>query len=663
MTEQTSHQPTAHGPAAHERNIYLQDVALSEALDSWHAALQEHGLWGPLGAETIPLDQALGRVTAEPVWARISSPHYHAAAMDGYAVRSEETLGASETSPLLLRVGEQALPVDTGDPLPPGMNAIIMIENTQPVWQEGVDYIEILSAVAPWADVRPMGEDMVATELVLPANHRLRPQDVGAIAGSGHTQVTVYRRPRVAILPTGTELVKPGSDLQPGDIIEYNSLMLGAQAEEAGCVVTRLPIQADDYASIKAAVVDALETHDLVAINAGSSAGSEDYTSTIVRELGELRVHGIAIRPGHPVVLGVAQGKALVGVPGFPVSAAMTFERIVMPVLYRWQGLQPPERPRIDATLTRKTLSPMGEDHFLRVTVGQVGERMVATPLGGGAGVLMSLVKADGIVTIPRFSEGYDAGATVEVELLRPLSSIKRTIVAIGSHDMTLDVLADQLRRRRRDLTLSSAHVGSLGGLLALQRGEAHLAGSHLLDEETGDYNVSYIRQLLTAQGVHVVLLGFVDREQGLIVPKGNPKNIQAFDDLLREDVVFVNRQRGAGTRVLLDYALKQRGLNPRRIAGYERQEYTHLAVAATVKSGAADTGLGILAAARALDLDFVPLFHERYDLVIPVEYYESDLLAPLLRILREPDSAFRQAVQGMGGYGTDNMGKVLAQL
>ncbi len=246
------------------------------------------------------------------------------------------------------------------------MNAIIMIENTQPVWQEGVDYIEILSAVAPWADVRPMGEDMVATELVLPANHRLRPQDVGAIAGSGHTQVTVYRRPRVAILPTGTELVKPGSALQPGDIIEYNSLMLGAQAEEAGCVVTRLPIQADDYASIKAAVVDALETHDLVAINAGSSAGSEDYTSTIVRELGELRVHGIAIRPGHPVVLGVAQGKALVGVPGFPVSAAMTFERIVMPVLYRWQGLQPPERPRIDATLTRKTLSPMGEDHFLR---------------------------------------------------------------------------------------------------------------------------------------------------------------------------------------------------------------------------------------------------------------------------------------------------------
>ncbi len=318
MTEQTSHQQTAHEPAAHERNIYLQDVALSEALDSWHAALQEHGLWGPLGAETVPLDQALGRVTAEPVWARISSPHYHAAAMDGYAVRSEETRGASETSPLLLRVGEQAIPVDTGDPLPLGMNAVIMIENTQPVWQEGVDYIEILSAVAPWADVRPMGEDMVATELVLPANHRLRPQDVGAIAGSGHTQVTVYRRPRVAILPTGTELVKPGSALQPGDIIEYNSLVLAGQVREWGGEPVRFPIVVDEYERIRDTVAAAADEYDLVLVNAGASAGSEDFTAAVVQELGTLLVHGVAIRPGHPVVLGVAQGKALVGVPGFP---------------------------------------------------------------------------------------------------------------------------------------------------------------------------------------------------------------------------------------------------------------------------------------------------------------------------------------------------------
>lgn len=644
------------------RNIYLQDVALSEALERWHAVLAEHGLLQPLPAETIPLEQALGRVTAEPVWAKISSPHYHAAAMDGYAVRAEATRGATETTPLLLKVGEQAIPVDTGDPLPGDANAVIMIENTHLVSRPDGDYIEILASTPPWRYVRPMGEDIVATELVLPANHRIRPQDIGAIAGSGHTEVTVYRRPRVAILPTGTELVKPGEPLKPGDIIEYNSLVLGAMAEEAGALVTRLPIEADDRKAIQKAVEQALVDHDLVVVNAGSSAGSEDFTASIVRELGVLCVHGIAIRPGHPVILGVARHRAIAGIPGYPVSAAMTFDIIVRPLLYRWQGQLPPERPVIEAVLTRKVLSPMGEDEFLRVSLGRVGGRVVATPLSTGAGVLMSLVKADGIVTIPRFSEGYHAGETVKVELLRSPHTIDNTIVAIGSHDMTLDLLADFLQRRHPHLRLSSSHVGSVSGLLALQRNEAHLAGSHLLDEESGEYNIGYVQKMLGEQGVHGVLLGFVRRTQGLIVPKGNPKRVESLEDLLREDVIFVNRQRGAGTRVLLDYELKKRGVNPRRIQGYDRMEYTHLAVAAAVRSGAADCGLGILAAARALDLDFVPLFDERYDLVIPQEHYESPLLQPLLEIIRDRASGFAAAVESLGGYGVEQMGNVLGE-
>jgi putative molybdopterin biosynthesis protein len=437
--------------------------------------------------------------------------------------------------------------------------------------------------------------------------------------------------------------------------------MLGAQAEAAGCLVTRLPIVADDYAAIRDAVASALETHDLVAINAGSSAGSEDYTARIVRELGALQVHGIAIRPGHPVILGTAKGKALVGIPGYPVSAALTFERIVEPLLYRWQGVLPPRRPMLAATLTRKLVSPMGEDEFLRVTVGRVGGQVVATPLAGGAGVIMSLVKADGIVTIPRSVDGYPAGAIVAVELLRPADAIDQTIVAIGSHDLTLDLLADQLRQQHPALSLASAHVGSLSGLLALQRGEAHLAGSHLLDEASGAYNVDFIRRLLTPHGIRVVLLGFVQRQQGLLVAPGNPKGIAGLADLLRPEVLFVNRQRGAGTRVLLDYELKRRNLDARAIQGYAHQEYTHLAVAAAVKSGAADCGLGILAAARALGLDFVPLLQERYDLVIPIEHYESALLAPLLQIIRTPD--FAQRVTALGGYTTTDMGQVLAEL
>lgn len=652
----------------HERNIYLHDVALAQALDAWHTALDAHGLRRPLPGETVPLTQALGRVTAEPVWARISSPHYHAAAMDGYAVRAEETRGASESSPKLLPIDRRAMPVDTGDPMPADTNAVIMIEDTQTLpGPDGAPHIEIMAAVAPWQHVRAMGEDMVATELVLPANHRLRPQDLGAMAGCGHSEVTVYRRPRVAIIPTGTELVTPGSDLKPGDIIEYNSLMLGAQAEEAGCIVTRFSIVRDDYAIIRDTVVQALTDHDLVVVNAGSSAGSEDFTSAIVQELGELLVHGIAMRPGHPVILGVGRSgdnfRALVGIPGYPVSAAMTFDIIVAPLLHAWQGQLPPERPTLTATMTRKVLSPMGEDEFMRVTLGQVGERVVATPLSRGAGVIMSLVKADGIVTIPRFSEGFHPGEPVQVQLLRAPRSIRETIVAIGSHDLTLDVLADELRRRHPRLTLASAHVGSLSGLLTLQRGEAHLAGSHLLDEESGDFNFGSIQRLLTAHGVKVVVLGFVNRVQGLIVPRSNPKALGGLEDLLREDVLFVNRQRGAGTRVLLDYKLAQLGLNPRQIQGYERTEYTHLAVAAAVKSGAADCGLGILGAARALDLDFVPLFNERYDLIIPAEHYASDLLAPLLAIIREKDGPFVRAVQALGGYETEQMGVVLAEM
>lgn len=678
--------------AQHTHSPYLEDIPLPEALDRWWQALAAAGLDGPMQGEVVPLDAACGRITAEPVWALISSPHYHAAAMDGYAVQADATRGASETHAVHLKIGEQAFYVDTGDPLPPGTNAVIMIEDVQRISPgEGGDWIEVLSAVAPWQHVRPMGEDIVATELILPANHRLRPQDIGAVAGAGHTRVLVRRRPRVAIQPTGTELVTPGTPLRPGDIIEYNSLVLAAMIQEWGGQPTRLPPLPDDYTAIRHRVLEAVRDHDLVIVNAGSSAGSEDYTARIVAELGQLLVHGIAIRPGHPVILGLirmegrgnrrtgetggAEGTEgsegseetegwmrwvpVIGLPGYPVSAAVTCELLVKPTLARWLGQPLDQPPTVQATLTRKVVSPEGDEEFLRVTVGQVGERIVATPLPGGSGVLMSLVRADGVVRIPRGEQGFEPGATVTVHLYRSVSSLRRTVVAIGSHDLTLDLLADELGRRALGWRLSSANVGSLGGLMALGRGEAHLAGSHLLDEATGEYNVGYIRRLLA--GVPVILLGFVQRQQGLIVPRGNPKGITGLADLTRPDVVFVNRQRGAGTRVLLDYRLRQLRINPRQIPGYERQEFTHLAVAAAVASGAADCGLGILAAARALALDFVPLDLERYDLVIPTRFYESEVLAPLLAIIRDPGFAAR--VRDLGGYETPHMGQVLAEL
>ncbi len=642
------------------RRYYLEDRALEDALVQFESALARAGGLRLMDEEIIPLAEARGRITAVPIWAARSVPHYHAAAMDGIAVRAAATAGATDSSPLTLTLGDQAIWVDTGDPLPPNTDAVVMAENVQTL---GDATVAITAAVAPWQHVRPMGEDIVATELVIPEGVSLRPVDLGAIAAAGHATVRVRRRPRVAIIPTGTELVTPeaaaareasGQTLRAGEIIEFNSLILAGMVEEWGGVATRLPPVPDRQDLLRAAVAGAIADHEVIVINAGSSAGAEDYTATVLGELGEVAVHGVAIRPGHPVILGVAAGKPVLGLPGYPVSAALTAELFLRPLLYRLQGLTPPPRPAVTATISRKLLSPIGEDEFVRVTLGRVDGRLIATPLARGAGVVMSLVRADGIARIPRFSEGLHAGAEVAVELLRDQTEIESTIVAIGSHDLALDLLASYLRRAGAGRRLSSANVGSLGGLMALKRRDAHLAGIHLLDEETGEYNISYVRRLLPDEEIVLVHLAY--REQGFLVAPGNPLGLSSLRDLTRPGVRFVNRQRGSGTRVLLDYHVRQEGINPGTISGYEREEFTHMAVAAAVQSGSADVGLGIRAAAHALGLTFVPLFSECYDLAIPRRHWESELLAPLRRMLFDP--AYRSAVEALGGYRVERMGE-----
>jgi len=641
----------------HKRgHVYLEDIPLDEATSRFESALQQAGSPSRTGSERVALDQALHRVTAGPVWAKISSPHYHAAAMDGAAVRSEDTAGASEKTPIRLIIGEQAQWVDTGMSMPSGFDAVVMIENIQEV---GEGLIEIMLPVAPWQHVRLMGEDIVASELLLPEGHLLRPTDLGAMAQAGVTHVDVRRRPKVAIIPTGTELVLPGQGLKPGKIIESNSLVLAGLVEEWGAKATRRSPTPDDYDQLKEAIHDAVSEHDIVVVNAGASAGRRDFTASLVADLGKVIVHGVAIRPGHPVILGVVDGKPVVGVPGYPVSAALTLELFVRPLICRLLGVAAPQRRALDAILTRKVFSPMGEEEFVRVKVGKVGDSLLATPLPRGAGATMSFVRADGIVRIPRGSEGVQEGQPVRVELLSSLEQIENAIVVIGSHDLALDVLANRLHQLHPERTLSSSNVGSLGGLVALSRGEAHLAGSHLLDEETGEYNVSYVKRLLA--GKEVVILHLVYREQGLMVAKGNPKGLKGLADLARPDVSFINRQRGAGTRVLLDFKAKEMGLDPTKINGYDRTAFTHLAVAVAVASGTADTGLGILAAARALDLDFVPVLKERYDLVIPRVHYESKLLEPVLAILQ--DASFKNEIEKLGGYDVSQMGQVIARL
>lgn len=662
-------------------SVYLHDIPLSQAQARLCDALQEADLWRMLGMEEIPLDEnALRRVTAEPIWAEISSPHYHASAMDGFAVRAVETSGAQPSSPVTLYTGPQAQYVDTGDPLPEWANAVIPIENVESLDVEGEitsairqpAAIRIRASVPPWAHVRPMGEDIVATQLVLPAGHILKPVDLGAIAAAGHQSIRVARKPKVAILPTGTELVPIGAKLKAGDILEYNSLVLASQVKQMGGETTRYPITKDDFDLICQRVAEAAQTHDIVLLNAGSSAGAEDFSSKVVEKLGTLLVHGVAVRPGHPVILGMidrgqqtmVDGQSsmvpIVGVPGYPVSAALTVDIFVEPVIARWLGRLPLELPTETAILTRKIVSPAGDDDFVRVVVGRVGEKLLAAPLSRGAGVITSLVQADGLALIPSGTQGMEAGEKIQVRLYRNRTEIEKTILAIGSHDLTLDLIAQFLAEH--DRRLASANVGSQGGLIALKRGEAHMAGSHLLDPKDGSYNISSIRQYMP--GIPVKVVALVGRDQGLIVRKGNPKGIKSLVDLAGSSgvgsVQFVNRQRGAGTRVLLDYHLNLLSISPDSIMGYNQEEYTHLGVAAAVASGRADCGLGVAAAAQALDLDFIPLFQERYDLVIPKPFADNDLLAPLFDLLA--DSRFRGAVSQLKGYDVSVMGTVILE-
>jgi molybdopterin molybdotransferase/putative molybdopterin biosynthesis protein len=637
----------------YKQKKFLSNTPLAEALHRYNAALTAVNSSGPLPGEQIAVGDALGRVTAEAVIAKVSSPFYHSAAMDGYAVRFSDTFGAAETRPKQLAVPSQAVPVDTGDPLPDGFDAVVMIEDVETT-PAG---IEILKAATPWQHVRLVGEDIVATELIIPENHLIRPVDMAAMLASGHTGVTVRRRPKVAVIPTGTELVEPGSELRKGGIIDFNSTMLAALAAECGAEPSRMRIVKDDAELLQRTVLDAVAEHDVVVINAGSSAGREDFTAPVLSGIGVVHVHGVNIKPGKPVILAVVQGKAVIGIPGYPVSAALTFGLFVRPILYFLQGRSAPPAEAAAAKLSRQVASALGSEEFLRGKLGRVSGSLIATPVARGAGALMSLVRADGVLRIPAESEGVAGGHEVTVELLRPRHEIANTIVCIGSHDNALDVLANHLKKQHPELSLSSAHVGSMGGLLALRRGEAHLAGTHLLDEETGEFNVSYLRKHLG--GRKIVLVNLVHRTQGFIVPRGNPKNISGFADLARGDVVFVNRQAGAGTRLLTDLHLKRLGIDPLNVKGYHHEEFTHMAVAAAVLSGAADTGLAVLSAARALGLDFVPVAQERYDLAIPAEHYDTPLLRALLAVIRQ-DRAFRDQITAMGGYDVSDMGKVI---
>jgi len=629
---------------------YLTNIPLEKAREDYLKLLESHGFGSK--TEVIPVWDACNRVTAHAVYAHICAPHYAASAMDGIAVSAKDTFGATETTPVTLSAA-QFIVLDTGDPIPENCDAVIMVED---IVKNEDGTVTIHAAAAPWQHIRQIGEDICAGEMILPSHVTIAPAAIGAMIAGGVLEVEVIRKPVVGIIPTGDEIIPPCTDPKPGDILEFNGSIFSAMVRQWGADAKVYPIVPDIFDQIKAMVAKAAEECDLVILNAGSSAGREDFSARVIRELGEVLYHGIAMKPGKPAILGCKGSTPILGVPGYPVSGIIVVEQLLKPLIDHWLKASADRNQYAKAVLTRPVVSGLKYQEFVRVRMGYVGDKLMASPLSRGSGVVSSFMKADGILEVPQGLEGFDAGSEVNIRLLCPEEKLKNTVVVIGSHDPLLDELGDMLHVADGNVYMASSHVGSMGGIMALRRGEAHAAGCHLLDTATGEYNRSFIKKYFPKGGVKLV--SCVGRQQGLMVAKGNPLNIQEFSDIAKEGVRYVNRQKGSGTRILTDYLCKQDNLDAAAIYGYDREELTHTSVAAQIVSGSADAGMGIYSAAKLYDLDFIPICIEEYDLLIPDHVWETEQVQQMVETLKS--DAFKEKILSLGGYTVENPGQII---
>ncbi len=628
---------------------YLTNVPLKEACNQYVKAMLENGF--KAGEEIIPVFEACNRVCSKPVYANISAPHYNSSAMDGVAVLAKDTFGATETTPIILNKN-QYLVLDTGDPIPDEYDAVIMVEDL--VYQ-GDGEIKIHAAATPFQHIRQIGEDICQGEMIIPSYTSIGPAAIGSMLAGGVLEVSVLKKPLVGIIPTGDEIVPPSANPKTGDIIEFNSSIFSAMLCDLGANTKTYPICKDNYEAMKAALETALNECDVVIINAGSSAGREDFTVSVIKDVGEVLYHGIAIKPGKPAILGYKGHQVILGVPGYPVSGIIVIEEILKPLLEQYTKIKYTEPKFQEAALSRPVMSGVKYQEFIRVRMGYVEGRYIASPLSRGSGVVSSFMKADGMLEVAQGVEGHAAGDMVNIRLLQPLSKIDNSLVVIGSHDPLLDELSDMLHLSDESLYMISSHTGSMGGVMAVKRREAHLAGVHLLDENDGSYNVSYVKKYFPDGGVR--LIEGTGREQGFMVAKGNPKGIKTVHDLCKDGIRFINRQKGSGTRILFDYTLKNENIDAAKIYGYEREEFTHTAIAAQISLGSGDVGMGIYSAAKMFGLDFIPVCTEQYDFLVPDYAFDTAMVQNLLKILKS--EAFKQKLEGLGGYILKNPGRV----
>ncbi len=589
---------------------------------------------------TLPLEQAVGRITAEPLFAGYSVPEVHLAAMDGIAVRSEDTWGAGEQTPVTLHDFTR---VNTGNVIPASYDAVIMIEDVRLVGESAV----VRKAASSWQHVRPAGEDIAESEMIVPSGHRIRPHDIGALAAYGIMEIPVLTA-SVGIIPTGTELVPAGIRPLPGQVVESNTVMAEAWLASLGASCRRYPPTPDDPDRIREAVGKAAGENDIVIVSAGSSAGTRDYTAPVLAGLGEVLVHGVGMKPGKPAIIGRIGTVPVIGMPGYPLSALTVIREIIVPLLSRF-GLSAPDPEILSAELTATLHSEIGTCEFVLLSIGKIRERWVAIPLSRGSGVQMSGVRANAFLKIPDDLEGFEGGQTIPVELLVPRRQAASALLVTGSHDPSLDYLAELVRSA--GISLHSSHTGSMGGILALKRASCHAAPIHLLSPEDGEYNIPYLEKFLP--GEEVTLVCIAEREQGIV-----SRNRLTLADLPGHS--FVNRQKGSGTRLLLDYRLRELGITPESIPGYDRELTTHIGVALAVKTGEAEAGMCVYSAAQALGLPFVPVGTERYELAYRTRDGDDPRILALVRAITSPE--FRETLSRLGGYTTQETG-VLRQV
>lgn len=621
-----------------QRNTYIENNDFDTALGKYLSEIF------PLGVEEISAEESCGRISSKAIFALTCDPVYNASAMDGIAVSSKDTVSASETSPLKLN-SDQFEYVNTGNAISGRFDSVIMIED---VILQSDGSVQILAPSRPWQHIRVTGESVVATEIVLPSHHKIRPIDLGAILASGNEKVEVYIMPKVAILPTGNEMVERRCELEVGKLMESNTRVFSALVKEYGAIPNRFPITSDEKELFEQNIKKAVAENDIVVINAGSSAGTKDYTAQTIAKLGSVQTHGLAIRPGKPTILGFINGKPAIGVPGYPVSAYIVFDKVVRAVVEKMTGYQGMAREKVKATLTKRLTSTFKHAEFVRVVLGDVGGNLVASPLERGAAAIMSMVRADGILTIDRYVEGIEAGELVEVELLKPLAEIRQNLVIVGSHDSVIDLIADKM-------PVSSAHVGSLSGIMALLRGAAHIAPIHLLDAKSGTYNIPFVKEYFESRTM--ALIKGLGRVQGIVTKKGNPNAITSITQLKGKKFSFANRQNGAGTRLLFDYLLQKEGIDSKEVLGYDKEFTTHLAVATAVVNGVCDCGLAVQSAANIMDLDFVPIGNESYDFLLPKNMLDDERVKRFIEVLKSQE--FQAEVERIGGYTFDKTGYV----